>query len=320
MIETALVFGLALLVILLAQFGERSGWARRSSYILLLAAGLLTLLAGVAMTLQPGALPGMDGGASAAAGWAIMLTGLLICLLVAAGMRASRGGKTPALGNVPWWRPPHLTAWTMLLLFIGSNLALTSLQNLSSIEIENPLALIAVQGVAFTLAALLGTGWGVRRSWDEVCVRLGLQRPSLSDFRTGIAMAVIMLISTGLLGALIQLVFQQDVTAASGFNEQIIAHLPGAPGVLVMGLATGLGEEMLYRGALQPAAGIWLTSLLFSLSHIQYLSPVIVVVFALGLLLGYTRNRWGLTTAIWAHAVYNILVGLLAMLAMQAAI
>ncbi len=38
---------------------------------------------------------------------------------------------------------------------------------------------------------------------------------------------------------------------------------------LWIALAAGLGEELLFRGALQPHLGIWLTSALFALAHLK---------------------------------------------------
>jgi membrane protease YdiL (CAAX protease family) len=211
----------------------------------------------------------------------------------------------------------HLTAWALLVMFIGSNVALTSLESLSEIEITHPLTIIITQNITFVLAALLGVGWGVRRNWQGVTRRLGLSRPRGRDVWLGATMALLMLMSTMLVGALVTIMFGDGLAESTGFNQQIIQQLPGVGGVLLMGFASGIGEELLYRGALQPVARLWLTSLLFALSHIQYLSPAIAIIFVLGLLLGAIRDRWGLNTAIWAHAVYNTLVGLFALLAMN---
>jgi membrane protease YdiL (CAAX protease family) len=318
MIETILTFSLALALILLAQWGEQRRWAQWLSYLTLLASGLLLLAAGAAMAVQPGIVQEFSPEANGAGfAWALAVTGLIIILPVAAAMISAARGKDPTLRGVPWTHPVHLTAWTLLALFIGSNFAMTSLESLAELEIDDPLTLILSQNAAFALAALLGVGWGVRRNWRQTIRRLGLSRPTMGNFLTGAGMALAMLMSTAIVGALVALIFGEDMTASTGFNEQIISQLPGVAGVILMGLATGVGEEMLYRGALQPVAGVWITSFLFAISHIQYLSPAIIVIFVLGLLLGYTRNKWGLTTAIWSHAVYNSLVGLLALLAMN---
>ena len=318
MIETVIAFGFALGLILLAQFGESRPWARWATMLILLASGLLVFLFGIALLIDPAFFQRADRPFDAVRlGWTMILVGLFVLVPVIAGMLLSRGGNDPTLRGVPWTRPVHLTAWTLLVLFIGSNFGVAAMDALSEIDIGNPLMLLIPQNLAFALAAVLGVGWGVRRSWPQVSERLGFTPPSARDFLLGLAMALIMLFTTMLVGGLVTLVFGSESGLSSGFNEQIIRQLPGVGGVVLMGLATGIGEEMLYRGALQPVAGVWLTSFLFAISHIQYLSPAILVIFVLGLLLGYTRNKWGLNTAIWSHALYNTLVGLLALLAMN---
>ena len=54
-------------------------------------------------------------------------------------------------------------------------------------------------------------------------------------------------------------------------TEVLIGPLLGSiPGILTLGLAAGIGEETLFRGALQPRFGLLITSLLFALLHSQY--------------------------------------------------
>lgn len=318
MSEAILTFALALGVILLAQFGQRKIWAHWLTNLTLLATGVLVLAAGVLALIYPAIMDEFNANANGLGfAWMLIATGLVISLPVGAAMLFAHRRKDPTLHGIPWTRPVHLTAWTLLMLFIGSNFAVAVLEDISNIEIDHPLTLLLIQNSAFALAALLGVGWGVRRNWRESLQRLGLSRPTARQLFTGVGMALVMLICTGIVGGLVAVIFGEDMSASSGFNEQIISQLPGVGGILLMGLATGIGEEMLYRGALQPVAGIWSTSFLFAISHIQYLSPAIIVIFVLGLFLGYTRDKWGLSTAIWTHAVYNSLVGLFALLAMN---
>jgi hypothetical protein len=73
---------------------------------------------------------------------------------------------------------------------------------------------------------------------------------------------------------------------------------------------------MLFRGALQPVFGILGTSIVFAVSHTQYgLTPATLTVFLLSLVLGVIRQRSNTTVAIFVHAGYNFLLGLLALLA-----
>jgi len=82
-----------------------------------------------------------------------------------------------------------------------------------------------------------------------------------------------------------------------------------------VGIAAGVGEELLFRGALQPLLGLWSSSALFTLAHIRtaaladslvkkafYLANVFVVSLGLGLLYQHV----GLLAAILVHAVIDI--------------
>ncbi|MGH3145858.1 MAG: lysostaphin resistance A-like protein, partial [Rubrobacter sp.] len=76
----------------------------------------------------------------------------------------------------------------------------------------------------------------------------------------------------------------------------------------LIGVGAGLGEETLFRGAVQPKFGIVATSVLFASMHVQYgPSLLLVYVFVLSVGLGLLR-RWINTTASFlAHAAYNFL-------------
>lgn len=76
----------------------------------------------------------------------------------------------------------------------------------------------------------------------------------------------------------------------------------------------GTGEEILFRGAIQPLIGIWLTSIIFvaihgyfkfkSAGHILFG----VLLFGLSMLLGVLYEMSGIYAAIAAHAVYDLVL------------
>ena len=86
-------------------------------------------------------------------------------------------------------------------------------------------------------------------------------------------------------------------------------------GIITLGASAALGEETLFRGAVQPRFGFILTALLFALVHSNYgISMSTLIVFLLGLVLGVVRMRVNTTTAMIIHMVYNMSLGLLAYL------
>ncbi|SFF51308.1 CAAX protease self-immunity [Duganella sp. CF458] len=85
-------------------------------------------------------------------------------------------------------------------------------------------------------------------------------------------------------------------------------------------LAAGFGEELLFRGALQPMLGIWLTSALFVLAHIKaynfnQLNGRVLIqaggVFVVSVFFGFVAQYVGLVAAMIIHAAIDI-AGLLA--------
>ncbi|MCA1738682.1 MAG: CPBP family intramembrane metalloprotease, partial [Actinobacteria bacterium] len=82
---------------------------------------------------------------------------------------------------------------------------------------------------------------------------------------------------------------------------------------LLIGIGAGLGEETLFRGALQPRLGITLTSLLWAGIHVQYGPSVLLLdIFVLSVALGFLRRRINTTATFLTHAGYNFLSVMLA--------
>jgi uncharacterized protein len=77
---------------------------------------------------------------------------------------------------------------------------------------------------------------------------------------------------------------------------------------LLIGVGAGLGEETLFRGALQPRLGITLTSVLWASVHVQYGPSILLVyIFVLSIGLGILRRRVNTTATFLTHAGYNSL-------------
>ena len=76
----------------------------------------------------------------------------------------------------------------------------------------------------------------------------------------------------------------------------------------------GFGEELLFRGAIQPLLGIWLTSFIFTAIHgyISFRSSghilFTLLLFGLSMMLGVLYETAGLVSAIIAHTVYDLIM------------
>ncbi|MDX1636521.1 MAG: CPBP family intramembrane glutamic endopeptidase [Balneolaceae bacterium] len=81
-----------------------------------------------------------------------------------------------------------------------------------------------------------------------------------------------------------------------------------------LSLFAGVGEELLFRGAVQPVLGIWMTTIIFVGLHgyFKFQKPGHILfgalMFGLSMVLGYLFEYAGLLAAMSAHAVYDVIM------------
>ncbi|MGN6032128.1 MAG: lysostaphin resistance A-like protein [Thermomicrobiales bacterium] len=180
------------------------------------------------------------------------------------------------------------------------------------LSVVDTLAALISSFVAFVVIAYLCVGYRVWRSFPEATARLGITKPSPRTVALAIA-AVIPAFFLSMIGSALTVAFQPGY--ADSLREtvdQMTTGVQNPVGAIVLGFTTGVGEEALFRGAIQPRFGIVLASLTWTLLHAQYgLSFVLVGLFAIGILLGYIRKYMGTTAAMITHGLYNVIVVLL---------
>ena len=205
-----------------------------------------------------------------------------------------------------------LTVTSLALSHVGGPEAQSNLPEATESDVTTFVTSTLIQRLTIALWTLFGVGWLTRRKWRQVIERLALVMPCPTDFAIGIG--------TGLLWICFILVWE-SILAATGWGQTEAAGQIGEaelqqffesiPAILALGLAIGIGEESLFRGALQPRFGLLLTSLLFAVvgsqSGITFSTPAIFIV---GLTLGMLRERFNTTTCAIAHCTYNITFGL----------
>ena len=204
-------------------------------------------------------------------------------------------------------------------------IGLKTITNLIAQQVEEtgtaPVSLTGLwaQNIMFVLIALIGVGWLTRRSFRQSLVRLGIVRPSGRDLLIGAAAALVLIPIIPILMSLLTNAGVGVDQNVESLTELLTGALFATPlGILSVGLAPGIGEESVFRGAMQPRFGLIITSLLFALVHGQYgLSLATLVVFGLGLVLGLVRNYTNTTTSMLTHALYNSGTAMLAYLGIQ---
>lgn len=172
---------------------------------------------------------------------------------------------------------------------------------------------LAVQTLLLVAIAFVAVGARMDRTWREAAQRLGLVRPTLGQvgLAVGFAFAVIVAAIAGNL--VIEAVQPSIYDDLRETLEEVTANVDGIWGALAIGLAAALGEELLFRGAIQPRYGLVFTAVVFAFLHVQYHPALILTgVLPAGIILGLERKYLNTTACIITHALYNIVAVLLA--------
>jgi membrane protease YdiL (CAAX protease family) len=168
------------------------------------------------------------------------------------------------------------------------------------------------QMAVFVLLALVGVGLFLRRGIRTTLERLNLRGISLPQF--GVAVGAV--VGTQLVVWGIDFVWKMlspaSFASVSQIGQALFGNFVGVAGALTLGISAGIGEEMLFRGAIQPRFGFWATAVLFMVAHTQYtISPALLEILVLAVVLGVLRDRTSTTVCILVHAAYNALTMLM---------
>ncbi len=162
------------------------------------------------------------------------------------------------------------------------------------------------------LATLLFFGVG-----GVLIIELGQNKSILEVLNEGepILLQLLAGVASGLVGAFIALfvITRKFFKEEKEFYYGLISRWKLSYGHMIfLSLCAGIGEEIFFRGGIQPLLGIWWTSILFVLLH-GYLNPknwrisiygMVMVVIIAGL--GYLFEAIGIFSAMAAHAVLDM--------------
>lgn len=323
LLVTLFIGGLALL----AQAARKSRGAEVTLIVALLVLSLLVAAigtvtgVGLLLTATAGGDTAPEQLAFAAVGGAAILVGIVGIALCVPPLRKVLG-RPPE--NPFWSDPPIFLALWLFAMVLANNvvsfLIFTQEPDVARLfpgGRVSPTALLTSE-LPFILVALVGVGIGVRRNLREALARLGYG--GISAKQLGV---VVLFIGAALaLSAVSEALFarlQPDLYRQVGeisdslFNPAGMSPFSAVLFAIMIGVGAGLGEETLFRGAVQPVFGIVPTSILFASMHVQY-GPSLLLgyIFLLSVGLGLLRNRINTTASFLAHAGYNCLGVLLA--------
>jgi hypothetical protein len=342
-IMTVMMFIPFMLILWLANYAERSRVEGKPtsafavlSYVLLVLLLALFVFVGLALqlvsTLAPGTLAADPGTG----------TRLLSPEIVAALPRMGLGLWLPSLLGMFMLLPPvrrlfaraipidpgntvHAVSLSYAMLILAQLLATAGLglANVTSmldtgegaLQQSSLIPVFWAQEVTWVLMAMVGVGLLSRRNLAQTLGRLSLTLPKVRQVAAGLGVGVglaVLAYAALYAASAVGIGLDKEVEKLS---ELLIGPLTQSTfGILTLGVAAAFGEESIFRGALHPRFGLFLTALLFTLLHAQYgFSLATAVVFVVGLVLGWVRQRNNTSTSMIVHATYNVAVALLAL-------
>jgi uncharacterized protein len=240
--------------------------------------------------------------------------GLVLAAIVSGSLFTSRfrrllGRITPiAPGSIPDMLALMGAAQTVLVM--GAVLLVLDLSRIAETTAGAQSALsysdLLLQSIPFPVIAFFSCAPFTKRNVGETLKRLGLVVPKVWQIGLAIGIGVAAVAANFLLDWVMSLVQPESQTAINTILEQMLGGLLNPFGAVALGLGAGIGEEMLFRGSLQPRIGIGLTALVFALLHTQYgFTLVTLFVFLFGIVLGLVRQRLNTTSAVVVHATFN---------------
>ncbi len=216
-----------------------------------------------------------------------------------------------------WVDPPFVFGLWMFVMVLSYNvvnlLSFSELVETGVFESADPVSpsLVIMSELPFVILALCGVGLGIRRNFREAFRRLGYGPLTLAQFAIiPIFVAAALALEAGFnsLFAWLQPELYDTVGEISEglFNADNLSLPAAILFGLLIGVGAAAGEETLFRGAVQPALGITLTSLLFASIHYQYGPSIVLIhIFVLSVGFGLLRKYANTTATFLAHAGYN---------------
>ncbi len=208
----------------------------------------------------------------------------------------------------------HMLAVVLVLYLLGSQLIdfiiSGGLEGLAQTYTEQGLNVWSLlsNSVPFIVLSFLGVGLGLRRDLRQSLERLGLGRINQEGVAVSIGVTFALFAGLFIVGVLWMQLVPEDV-----YEEQTQATEALSKSVTSIGLAVvlaasaAIGEEIAFRGALQPVIGFWPTAIVFAMTHTQYaLTPAWLIILGVAVAFGWIRQRYNTSVAILTHFWYNL--------------
>jgi membrane protease YdiL (CAAX protease family) len=238
----------------------------------------------------------------------LLLLGLGLGLPLLRPFRELLARVTPLDPASPIYMTGHCLVLGLLGWFIGTSLAPMAEQppDVSGIP-SIGIAELLVQAAVFVAFAYIAVGYPYWRDVREATARLGIVLPDGRTIVIAIAATFACVLAAGLAGLASQRFEPELNESLDQIVNQMTAQVQNPVGAVILGASAGLGEEAIFRGALQPRYGLVIPSLLFSMLHgPQYgFNLALIGLFAVSIILGLERKYLNTTAAMITHALFN---------------
>jgi membrane protease YdiL (CAAX protease family) len=192
--------------------------------------------------------------------------------------------------------------------FLGSSLA-PAAEAPPDVVPSIGIAELLIQAAAFLAIAYIAVGYPYWRDLVTATARLGIVAPDPRTIGIAVVGTAGSFLVAGIAGALAQQFEPELSRSLEEVVDQITANVQNPLGAVILGASAGIGEEAIFRGALQPRYGIVIPSLVFTLLHgPQYgFNLALLGLFGVSVILGLERKYVNTTAAMITHALYNAL-------------
>jgi membrane protease YdiL (CAAX protease family) len=153
--------------------------------------------------------------------------------------------------------------------------------------------------------ALAGVGFLVTRGLRATLDRLDVRPIRVSAVLLALTFAAVFHLVVGLMEHA-ETVWLPEMSRLEDRFQYEFVGVPAWLGALLVSVTAGVGEELVFRGALQPRLGIVLTAMVFAAFHVQYQLPGMAMIFVVGLALGLLKRRTSTTFTACVHVFYDI--------------
>ena len=210
--------------------------------------------------------------------------------------------------------PVHSLALVLAVILFGTQLSsILFIDVLAADRQLSPLTVgdLIAQEVPFVIIAVAGVGLYIRRNFTATAGRLGVVAPAWWQVVLALAAAGAFVAFGQEMEVLSRSWTPEVATQVNSTTEHLFGGLNNPMGIVVLALAPGICEEVLFRGALQPRLGLLVTAVLFTSIHTQYgLSFDTLSVFVIAIGLGLIRKYANTTASVICHVSYNLVVGI----------